>query len=186
MDQTPTASKFELKKPSPDPKIKIKLTKCGLIFSGPTAFPSNMSYSDFVYDGQPYSSSEQGFQHLDAVHNDVPDIAAKILATRDTKIIKDMSHDIPKSDSWNKIAPTKLWGLMDAKFSQNPALMKELLDTAPHKLIETSMDGKWGWGGPYEADVYEQGVVPGKNLFGEMATTYRDQKLALLSINVLN
>ena len=37
----------------PEPNVKIRLTKCGLTFSGPTAFPSNMNRADFVFDGQP-------------------------------------------------------------------------------------------------------------------------------------
>ena len=184
--QTPASENPTLKKSSPNPNVKIKLTKSGLTFSGPTAFPSNLSYSDFVFKGQPYSSSEQGFQYLNAIHNEVPELATKILGTRDTKVIKELSHDIPKSESWNKIAPTTLWGLMDAKFSQNPPLMKQLIDTAPHKLIEASMDGKWGGGAPYGSDVYEQGLVPGRNVYGEMATTYRDQKITQLSINVVD
>ena len=129
---------------SPEPNVKIRLTKCGLTFSGPTALPSNMNYADFVFEGQPYSSSQQGIQYLNTMHHKVPEIAAKFLATHETKIInliKDISHDIPKSDEWKKLAPTKLWDLMGAKFTQNPPLMKELLDTAPYKLIEASMDG---------------------------------------------
>ena len=96
--------------------MKIRLTKCGLTFSGPTAFPWNMNRADFVFDSKPYSSSEQGIQYLNAMHQKVPEIAGKILATHETKIIKDFSHDIPKSDEWKKLAATKLWDLMDAKF----------------------------------------------------------------------
>ena len=171
-------------KSSPSPNVKIKLTKSGLTFSGPTAFPSNMSPADFVLEGQPYSSSEQGIQHLNAVFNNAPDIAAKILETENTKKIKEYSHDIPKSDEWKKIEPTRLWDLMDAKFTQNPTLMEQLLATAPHKLIEASVDGKWGGGGPpFGSDCYELGIVPGDNVFGEMATTYRNQKLVLRNLN---
>ena len=119
---------------SPPPNVKIKMTKAGITFSGPTAFPSNLSQADFVFEGQPYTSSEQGYQNLNAIFNDVPEIAAKIMATNNTKAIKDFSHEIPKSEAWKKIAPSRLWGLMDAKFSQNPGLMRQLLETAPHKL----------------------------------------------------
>ena len=107
-----------------------------------------MSPADFVFEGQPYTSSEQGYQHLNAVHHEVLDIAQQILDTSNTKKIKTLSHEIPKSESWKKIAPSKLWALMDAKLSQNPPLMKQLLDTAPHKLIEASVDDYWGGGGP--------------------------------------
>ena len=50
---------------------------------------------------------------------------------------------------------------------------------APHTLVEASVDGKWGGGGGgvYGSDTYEQGIVPGKNIFGDMVTTYRDQRI---------
>ena len=144
VDMLPPAKNLEAARSSPEPNVKVKLTPCGLTFSGPTTFPSNMHRADFVFEGQPYSSSEQGIQHLNAKHHKMPEIAAKILATHDAKTIKDISHDIPKSAEWKKIAPSKLWGLIDAKFTQNPTLMKQLLETAPHKLVEASMDGYWG------------------------------------------
>ena len=129
-----------------DPNVKIKLAKCGLTFSGPTAYLSNLSKSDFTYKYQPYSSSEQGLQHQNALHHKVTDIAQQILDTSDIKIIKDLSHKIPKSEAWNKMSPGILWDITDCKFSQNPPLMKKLLDTAPHRLVEASIDSKWGGG----------------------------------------
>ena len=66
----------------------------------------------------------------------------------DTKFIKDISHRIPKSDSWNRIAPGKLWSLNDAKYSQNQPLLDKLIQMAPHRLVEASIDGKWGVGAP--------------------------------------
>ena len=143
----PDEESLPVKKSSPAPNIKIKMTKAGLTFSGPTAFPSNLSRADFVFEGQPYTCSEQGYQNLNALFNDAPEIAARIMATNETKLIKELSHDIPKTEEWNKIAPSRLWGLVDAKFTQNPELIKKLLDTTPHKLIEASMDGHWGGGG---------------------------------------
>ena len=130
------------------PDVQIKLTKVGLTFSGPTAFCSNMYPCDFEYLGQRYTSSEQGIQHLNAKHHSAFDIAEKILGTTCAKAIKSISHDIPKSESWAKIAPSKLWDLNDAKYSQNPPLLKELIETAPHKLIEATLDSHWGGGGP--------------------------------------
>ena len=126
------------------PDVKMKLTKAGLIFSGPSAFVSNMSPCEFVYNGQTYTSSEQGIQHLNAVHHQMPDIAKKILGNKCAKEIKVISHDIPKTEAWAKMAPGKLLELNEAKYSQNPPLLKKLIETAPHKLVEASMDSFWG------------------------------------------
>ena len=50
------------------------------------------------------------------MHHKGHEIAGKILATHETNIIKDISHDIPNSDEWKKLAATKIWDLTDAKF----------------------------------------------------------------------
>ena len=165
------------------PNVNMKLTKAGLTFSGPTAFVSNLSLCDFVFKGQPYSSSEQGLQHLNAVHNNAPEIARKILKTTCAKTIKTMSHDIPKSDTWRKLSPGVLLELNEAKYDQNPPLLKKLVETAPHKLVEASIDSFWGGGAHFGADVYEQGIVPGKNTFGDMATNLRDKKIAEIALD---
>ena len=76
MEVEPTDNE-KVKKWTDDPTIKICLTKAGLCILGPKAFPSNMHKSDFVYEGQPYSSPKQGFQHLNASHHLVFEIAEK-------------------------------------------------------------------------------------------------------------
>ena len=81
------------------------------------------------------------------------------------------------------MAPGKLGELNEAKYSQNPTLLKKLIDTAPHKLVEASVDSSWGGGAPFGADVYEQGIIPGRNTFGEIATNLRDTKIAQLELN---
>ena len=91
--------------------VNIKLTKAGLTFSGPSAFVSNMSPCDFIYNGQPYSSTEQGIQHLNALHHQVPEIADKIMKTTCAKKIKVISHDIPKSETWKKNGTWKTRGI---------------------------------------------------------------------------
>ena len=57
--------------------------------------------------------------------------------------------------------------------------MDMLLDTASYQLVETSIDGKWRGGAHYDSSTYDDGIVTVRNVFGNMATTYRDQKLAL-------
>ena len=59
-----------------------------------------MHRADLVFEEGPYSSSKQGIQHLNAEHHKLPEIAAKILATHDTKASNDISHDIRISAEW--------------------------------------------------------------------------------------
>ena len=72
-----------------NPRIKICLTKMGLLFSGPTAFLSNMATSPFVLDSVDYVSSEQGHQSIKDVTSGDMQAAFDIMKeTRPFKIHK--------------------------------------------------------------------------------------------------
>ena len=159
-------------------KVKIKLTKAGLTFSGPTAYLSHMFTCPFVHQKKTYCSVEQGYHHIHATVEGEMDIAKTILNTHNAYDIKDVADPLPKSEKWNNMAPTIVMELNLAKYGQNPQLMKQLLETAPHKLIEASVDSKWGGACPFGSDIYEQGIVPGANLCGEQLTKLRDDELA--------
>ena len=139
VDKNPSSTN-QGKPTSPTVPEKICLTKAGLIFSGETAYLSNMSRADFVYDGTPYSSSEQGFHHLGAAHHLDFDLAERILKEHNTTRIKAMSHEYPRSLEWERIGPHKMYDLNREKFKQNPHLRARLIATAPHRLIEASVD----------------------------------------------
>ena len=172
-------------KPS-SPKIpeEIRLTKAGIIFSGETAFLSNKSRAEFVYDGTPYTSTEQGFHHLGAAHHLDFDLAEKILKEQNTTKIKTLSHDYPRSLEWERIGPHKLYKLNKEKYRQNPELLAKLVATAPHRLIEASVDQRWGGAAPYSSGIYDQGIVPGRNLFGDKLTSLRDEFISQDMISI--
>ena len=76
-------------KPDDRPKrVKIKMTKAGLTFSGKSAFLSYMDKCLFVFKKTPYSSVEQGYRHLYAQFGEEPAIAAKIFDTHEPLAIK--------------------------------------------------------------------------------------------------
>ena len=159
-------------------RIKIKMTKAGLTFSGPSAYMSHMHRCSFTFKKTPYSSVEQGYHHLHAQFEDDPEIAAKIMATYEPIEIKDISSALPKCDGWNRVAPRFMWVLNEAKYEQNPKLKRQLIETAPVLLTEASVDSKWGCSCPYDNDMYEQGQIPGSNLCGNQLTKYRDNLIA--------
>ena len=79
------------------------------------------------------------------------------------------------------MAPKVAWELNDAKFSQNPELKTKLIATAPHKLIEATLNSEWGGACHFGSDVYDQGQVPGKNICSEQLTDYRNGIIAEMS-----
>ena len=126
----------------PSPNEKIRLTKAGLLFSGPSAF-------EF-------------------------EIAEKIMRTENTWEIMDLTENIVPDFAWERLSPHKLYELNKAKYDQNPALRKRLIETAPHRLIEASKSKKWGGGAPFSDPIYDK--------FGDTLTRHRDELIAALAI----
>ena len=52
-----TVTKVQAEPAKPPCNEKIRLTKSGLLFSGPITFPSNLSPAEFVFDKTPYNST---------------------------------------------------------------------------------------------------------------------------------
>ena len=156
------------------PNEQIKLTKAGITYAGKTAYLSHFYRSNFIYRKMPYSSVEQGLHHLHAIHENDRVIAAAIMSIHEARDIKSLAKDLPHSDEWNLMEPDVLMDLNRAKFDQNPDLRNRLIDTAPHKLVEATVDSKWGGACPFASEIYEQGQVPGQNIAGEQLTTLRD------------
>ena len=108
--------------------------------------------------------------------------AERIMKTTDTWIIKSLTENITADLEWDRISPHKLYELNKAKYDQNPALRKRLIETAPHRLIEASTSKKWGGGAPFSDPIYDQGIVPGHNKFGDSLTRHRDELIAALEL----
>ena len=156
---------------------KIKLTRAGYTYSGPSAFLSHMYRCNFVYSKTPYTSVEQGYHHTHATQALDFEVAETIMDLTNAHEIKIAAKNLPDSVEWGEMGPGVLWELNLAKFSQNPDLKQRLLETAPHPLVEASVDSKWGGGCPYGSDIYDQGQVPGKNIAGKQLTKQRDEMI---------
>ena len=132
-----------------NPNIKIRLTKSGLIFSGPTAFISNMATTPFVFENVDYVSVEQSHQSTKAVIS--ADMQAAFDIMKETKPFKIHSRGrrIVTNDTWNRVCSPKLRAQVVAKFMQNPGLKAMLIATYPIPLVEASPDPRWGGGGPF-------------------------------------
>ena len=126
---------------------------------------------EFTHDKTPYTSVEQGYHHIHATQEMEFDTAGTIMGLFHAHDIKQAAKDLPKSLEWEEMSPGVPKDLNKSKFDQNPDLKKRLIETAPHKLVEASVDAKWGGGCPYGSDIYEQGLVPGKNVAGDQLTT---------------
>ena len=182
MDAEPTApkmdrhAKFVIK-----PGENMRLSKKGLLFSGPSAFISNLSYYPIRFEERDYNSNEQVYQWTKANRHDQPEIAAEIKRCTEAFDILYAGAEIVTTSEWNKNAPLLLATLFHLKMERHPELLQRLISTSPHRLIEASTSKKWGGGAPISSDVYDSDKpLPGSNGMGDIATNYRDKKISEL------
>ena len=77
-----------------------------------------------------------------AAHHLEFDVAERILKEHRIDKICELSHEYPRSPEWERIGPHKIYELNREKYNQNPHLRAKLIATAPHRLIEASIDQK--------------------------------------------
>ena len=155
----------------------MRITKAGLLFSGPTAYISNMSYAPILVDGIPHDSNEEAHQYKKAKTHGLDELAEAIHNMENSYEIKKDGGEIVTTEEWNENAPNDLWKLFDIKMRSHPDLLERLMETAPLKLIEASKDTRWGGGAPFNSKLYDNDEQTGNNEFGVMATKYRDDKI---------
>ena len=105
-------------------------------------------------------------------------MAERILKEHNITKIRKLAHGYPRSPEWERISPHKLYELNREKFRQNPHLRARLVATAPHRLIEASVDQKWGGAADFSSGVYDEGLVPGRNIFGDKLMDLREEFIA--------
>ena len=165
------------------PGEKMRVCKSGLCFSGPTAYPSNMHKTPIIYKKIEYNSNEQAYQCVKATNHDKPDLASFLKELSDACDIKVEASNITTSKEWNDEAPDLLWDMFDQKMKQHPELLERLIQTAPLMLIEASTSLRWGGGAPFHSKLYDTGKYPGHNVFGKIATRYRDEEITRREAN---
>jgi len=117
-------------------KDKVKM------FRGKYAFLSNMHEASFVWDGRTYSNSEAAYQsakYLDPAVRDGFSGMTGVTAKREGKKV------LLRGD-WEVVKDDIMEDIVRAKFSQNPDLLKLLVETGDMELIEGNRwhDKYWG------------------------------------------
>lgn len=140
---------------------------------------SNWYRAEFNFDGHHFYNSEQAFMYLKAkLFNDVETIE-KILNTKNPVWCKRYGRAVKKFDSevFDQNKYQFMVEVLIEKFSQNPELLKFLLDTNDSILVEASpKDEIWGIGiGVDHVDFLNPDKWPGKNLLGKALMEVRDK-----------
>ncbi len=151
-------------------------------FFRPSEMFSQWYPSTFVVDGNTFSCAEQFMMHGKAVLFGDAAIAAQILATASPKEHKALGRKVSGFDDkvWKQHREVIVAAGSRAKFTQNPALLRALLDTAPTELVEASpFDRIWGVGmGADDPRIEDPANWRGGNLLGKILTKLRDELIA--------
>ena len=113
-----------------------------MTFRGKYAFLSNMHSVDFEWDGRIYHSSEAAFQSaksLNPAERDRFSAMNGVTAKREGKKVN-LRYD------WEDVKDEIMEEVVLAKFSQNPNLARQLIDTGDLELVEGNRwhDTYWG------------------------------------------
>jgi ribA/ribD-fused uncharacterized protein len=130
-----------------------------------------------------FSCCEQYMMYNKAMLFNDKKTAGKILSARTPKDQKRLGRSIkPFNDKiWDAVKREVVWRGNFLKFTQNPKLLKELLNTGEKILVEASpYDKIWGIGlSSKEAKLINPDDWPGQNLLGEVLTNLRDELILL-------
>lgn len=110
---------------------------------------SNWYPSSFTIDGVTFSSMEQYMMYQKALCFHDAEIAREILSTDDVAQIKALGRMVSNynDNHWNGVRQIIIYEGLYAKFSQNPDLKRQLLQTGDNLLAECAVrDRIWGIG----------------------------------------
>ena len=111
-------------------------------FRGKYAFLSNMYEAPFEWDGRMYRNSEAAFQSAKTLKKKYRDD----FSGADGKKAKRMGRTISLRRDWESVKDGIMEEVVRAKFSQNPELLRRLIDTGDMELVEGNSwhDTYWG------------------------------------------
>lgn len=111
-------------------------------FDGQYAFLSNFHLTPLVYRNMRFTSSEAAFQSQKTADPEEMQSFCDLAPGAS----KRKGREVKLRDNWDIIKDQIMYEVCYAKFSQNPNLMMQLLDTGDEELVEgnTWNDTYWG------------------------------------------
>ena len=132
----------------------------------------------FTIDGVHYKTAEHWMMWKKAMMFGDALKAEEILQTKEPRDVKQKGREVFgfKRQDWEQNCQRFVYEGNHAKFTQNPALLKVLMDTGDTELCEASpYDLIWGCGLlESDPDIHDKSKWKGKNWLGEILTKLRD------------
>ena len=147
-------------------------------------FLSNWYLSVFCWNGIQFTSVEQYMMYRKALCFADVEIAAQILKTEDVARIKELGRMVSGYDDrlWSGIRQLVVYEGLKEKFSQNPRLREQLLETGDVILAECAVkDRIWGIGlSMTDQNRFDLNSWRGQNLLGYALMMVRYEQKRLL------
>lgn len=153
---------------------KLVAVKGGLAFSSEHSFLSNFHPCDFHINGQRFHSSEQAYQFIRAKNLGAPEVADKVMRTKNAKECKKLSYLCTSTPEWDQVKKEKMKLIIQEKFFQNDSLQSKLLETGVNTLIEATTDTFWGAGAVLGSKLLSSGKWSGMNSLGQLLIELRE------------
>ena len=161
----------------PRRKICTKSRNGVTVFFGKDSLFSNLNTSTpITIDGHRYNCNEQYYTHELANFFGDKETARKALLTEDPYELVALHKNIANYDQrkWVPVGERVLLRANLAKFSQNSAAQKALLDTQSDIIGEASYSRQWGIGIPIQSmNVFDHRHWTGKNIMGNILMNVR-------------
>ena len=170
---SPLLKKEQYTMSEPDYLFETLKTDSIVVFWKPPGFMSNWTHSPFTYDGHQYNCAEQAIMHQKALLFKDPKMGAAIMNTDSPKKQKSLGRKVVNFDEkvWQQNVPDLAYGILRAKFTDNPNFRELLLQTGEREIFEASpYDKIWGIGSKPEVAVKYDSTrlnAKGSNLLGK-------------------
>lgn len=135
--------------------------------------------SPFVIDGVEYNCTEQYMMAKKALVFGDYKALEKIMSTDEPHAQKAYGRQVKgfDSDTWNKVCRKIVFDANYAKFTQNPEMLNELMNSGDREIVEASPEDKiWGIGlHETNPDVLDKNKWQGTNWLGIAIMEVRDK-----------
>lgn len=149
------------------------------LFQGRIPYLSNFAITPFFLKGQCYQSTEHYFQAMKAAYFGDVDAINKMEKAQSAREHKEIGRTVKGYDEkqWEKVRQMFMENGCTAKFDQNPAAKKQLLETGDSILCESSKSDRiWANGlSMWDKDALNPKKWLGYNLLGQTLMTVRDK-----------
>jgi ribA/ribD-fused uncharacterized protein len=146
--------------------------------------PENKEFSSFYdttfkLDDVEYKNAEQAFQAIRAKTFGDDESFKKILKSKSAQSAKSFGNKIEKFDEevWNAQRDNVMRSILRAKFSQNPTIRKQLLDSGNGMIANADpRENYWGIGTSAGTSIAKNPAKwKGKNMMGKLLMELRDE-----------